>query len=261
MTTMTGRLSQWYYAHEFAELVGVTVRTLHHYDHRGLLTPSARSEGGYRLYSERDLPRLQQILTLKFVGFSLKEIRSLLDGSALDLAATLRIQRGVIAEKRRQMDMALAAITRAEAAIGSGAPFDWQTLRDITEAITMDHDGGRADWVKKYYTEEQLAALARRWTPEMQAQVSQDWAYLGRDIEASRESNPAGPQAQTLADRYAVLIAGFTGSDPSIAQNLSNLYADREHWPAGAPMALPFSDEGAAFILKALAIRTERGQQ
>lgn len=252
---------QRYYAHEFAARVGVTVRTLHHYDHLGLLTPDARSEGGYRLYSERDLPRLQQILTLKFVGFSLKEIRSLLDSSTLDLAATLRMQRGVIAEKRRQMDMALAAITRAEGAIGSGAPFDWQTLREITEAITMEHDGDRGDWVKKYYTEEQLAALAGRWTPEMQAQVTQDWADLGRDIEASRNEDPTSPQAQALADRYAALIAGFTGGDPGIAQNLSNLYADRANWPTDARMPLPYSDEAGTFIHKALAIRAERGQQ
>jgi len=93
----------------------------------------------------------------------------------------------------------------------------------------------------------------------MQAQVTQDWADLGRDIEASRDSDPAGPQAQALADRYAVLIAGFTGGDPGIAQNLSNLYADRENWPADARIPLPFSDEGAAFIHQALAIRTERG--
>ena len=63
-----------YQAHEFAELAGVTIRTLHHYDRLGLLKPSRRTEAGYRLYSESDLVRLEQIIVLKFLGLPLKRI-------------------------------------------------------------------------------------------------------------------------------------------------------------------------------------------
>ena len=246
-----------YYAHEFAERVGVTVRTLHHYDHLGLLAPGARSEGGYRLYGERELLRLQQILTLKFVGFSLRQIRELLDGGALDLAATLRMQAAVLAGKRRQVDQAIAAVSRAEQAITEGASFDWQTFRAITEAITMEDSG---EWVKRYYTEEQLQQLAQRWSLEMQAEVTQKWADLNRDIEASRGIDPASAVAQAIAERYAALIEGFTGGDAAIAQSLSDLYADRANWPEGAQAQTPYSEDGAAFIQNAMAIRAERRQ-
>ena len=64
-------MSRLYHVHEFAELAGVTVKALHHYDRFGLLTPS-RTEAGYRLYAEADLERLEQIIALKFLGFSLK---------------------------------------------------------------------------------------------------------------------------------------------------------------------------------------------
>ncbi|MDT5294824.1 MAG: MerR family transcriptional regulator, thiopeptide resistance regulator, partial [Acidobacteriota bacterium] len=63
-----------YRASEFAALTGVTVRTLHHYDRTGLLKPTGRTPVGYRLYGERDFARLQQILTLKFIGLPLDEI-------------------------------------------------------------------------------------------------------------------------------------------------------------------------------------------
>ena len=82
-----------YRVSDFAEKAGVTVRTLHHYDRLGLLKPSGRTEAGYRLYGERDFGRLQQIVTLKFIGLPLRQIKDLLDGSDLDLAATLRLQR------------------------------------------------------------------------------------------------------------------------------------------------------------------------
>jgi hypothetical protein len=61
-----------YQAQQFATRAGVTVRTLHHYDRLGLLKPSAYTGSGYRLYRESDLARLQQIVTLKFIGFSLQ---------------------------------------------------------------------------------------------------------------------------------------------------------------------------------------------
>src|SRR5262245_28369865 len=93
-----------YRVSEFAERSGVTVRTLHHYDRLGLLRPSGRTEAGHRLYDGRDFVRLQQIVTLKFIGIPLKQIKELLDGGDLDLAATLRLQRRLLEEKRLQVE-------------------------------------------------------------------------------------------------------------------------------------------------------------
>src|SRR6266849_6560571 len=99
---------------EFAEKAGVTVRTLHHYDRLGLLKPSGRTDSGYRLYNERDLARLQQIATLKFIGFPLKQIKELLDRTDLDMASTLRFQREALVDRQRQLEMAIQAVDQAE---------------------------------------------------------------------------------------------------------------------------------------------------
>src|SRR4051794_5151756 len=64
---------------ELAKRTGLTVRTLHHYDEIGLLKPSLHSEGGYRLYTAKDIARLQQVLSLRHLGFSLEEVRGCLD--------------------------------------------------------------------------------------------------------------------------------------------------------------------------------------
>jgi DNA-binding transcriptional MerR regulator len=168
-----------YQASEFARLTGVTVRTLHHYDRLGLLKPSGRTAAGYRLYGERDFARLQQIVTLKFMGLPLKQIKALLDRSALDLQTTLRLQREILGERRRQIESAIEAIERAERQMASGRAPDWEALAKIIEVIEMQNNW---DWVKKYYTEEQLAELAARGTPELLERGQRDWAALLKEV-------------------------------------------------------------------------------
>src|SRR5262249_42242460 len=94
-------------AKKFAALTGVTVRTLHHYDRLGLLKPSRFSRAGYRLYRESDFARLEQIVALKFIGFSLKEIKDLLSKDSADFSLTLKRQREALEEKRRRLDLAI----------------------------------------------------------------------------------------------------------------------------------------------------------
>jgi DNA-binding transcriptional MerR regulator len=248
------REERLFQASEFAEAAGVTVRTLHHYDRLGLLKPGRRTAAGYRLYGEQELARLQQIATLKFIGLPLKEIKAVLARGALDLRATLRLQREALEERRRQIESALAAIERAEGQAARGAGADWESFRKIIEVITMEQN---TEWMKKYYTEEQLADLARRGTPEVLEKAQRDWADLIREVEEARASglDPASPRAQELAARWQDLIEQFTGGDPGIYENLRRLYADQANWPA--TFKKPYSDESADFIARARAARKQ----
>jgi DNA-binding transcriptional MerR regulator len=239
-----------YRVSEFAALTGVTVRALHHYDRLGLVRPTGRSAAGYRLYGARDFARLQQVVTLKFIGLSLKEIKALLAGPELDLAATLRLQREVLESRRRQLDLALRAVAEAEAlAARDGGP-DWEAFKKIVGVVTMQQD---YEWVKKYYTEEQLADLARRGTPEVLEPGQRDWQALIGEVEqaVAEGADPAGERAQALAARWSALIEEFTGGDPGIRENLARLYADQANWPD--TFRKPYSDEVGAFIQRAQA--------
>src|SRR5512142_841742 len=92
-----------------AELAGVTVRTLHHYDETGLVQPSARTAAGYRAYSAGDLERLRQVLAYRRLGFGLREIADLVDDPATDAAGHLRRLRGLLLEQRDRADAMAAA--------------------------------------------------------------------------------------------------------------------------------------------------------
>ncbi len=210
-------------------MAGVTVRTLHHYDRLGLLRPR-RNESGYRVYGDRDLERLEQIVALKFLGLPLGEIRRLLDGDAGSLPDALRMQREVLEERRRLLDRAIGAIAEAER---NPQP---ALLRTIIEVIGMQEN---TDWKTKYYSPEARAKIAERgrdWTSEKQQQATCAWLELIRDVEAALTDgeDPTGKRAQALAARWRKLVEGFTGGDAEISAGLRRLYADQANWPAEA---------------------------
>jgi len=215
-------------AQQFAELAGVTVRTLHHYDRLGLLK-ARRTEAGYRLYRESDLERLEQIVALKFVGLPLKRIKTLLDRDNLELAAALPRQRLVLEAKRKLIDRAIRAIQDAERTLATGQRPDAALLKKIIEVIEMQDN---PKWSEQYYSEEALAKLKQReWTPEMQAETTKKWNDLFRDVEASLNEDPAGEKAQALAARWGALIINFTGGDPEVTKGLNNVWKN----PSGLP--------------------------
>jgi MerR family transcriptional regulator, thiopeptide resistance regulator len=98
---------------QVAEQYGVTVRTLHHYDQIGLLVPSERTSGGYRLYSEQDVERLQHVVVYRRLGFALEEIALLLDDPSADVGEHLRRQREAVMSRLDEMRELVTAIDRA----------------------------------------------------------------------------------------------------------------------------------------------------
>jgi len=256
MKVMAKRSERFYKPAEFAKLAGVTVRTLHHYDRVGLLKPSSRTAKGYRLYGERDFARLQQIVTLKFIGFSLKQIRSILNRGSFDLARELKTQREIIVEQRRRLELAVKAIERVERLLASSDEPDWEVFAEIIEVINMQQD---MKWTDKYYSEEAKQKIVERAAAvprEAIEQAQRDWPVLIKEVEAALGEDPASDKVQALADRWAKLVQGFTGGDPEIQKGLNKMYSDRQNWPASFPK--PYSDEVQAFMTKALAIRRER---
>jgi DNA-binding transcriptional MerR regulator len=93
-----------------AEIAGVTVRTLHHYDEIGLLAPSDRSSAGYRRYDEADLERLQQILLYRELGFTLEEITAILDDPEVEARAHLRRQHGLLKDRIARLQEMVTAV-------------------------------------------------------------------------------------------------------------------------------------------------------
>ena len=155
-------MSGTYRIGEFAELAGVTVRALHHYDRIGLLKPQ-RGNSGNRLYRLQDLERLEQIAALKFLGIPLQEIKFLLKHGPLTLVDSLHVQREALTEKRTLINRAILAIEAAEKVIRAGKITDASILRKIIEVIDMQP---QENSMQKYYSEQawiERAQLRDQW--------------------------------------------------------------------------------------------------
>jgi DNA-binding transcriptional MerR regulator len=183
-----------------AELAGVTVRTLHHYDEIGLLSPGERSPSGYRRYGEADLERLQQILYYRELGFPLEEIAAILDDPHADAAAHLRRQHRLLRERIRRLEAMVAAVEHAMEAQQMGIPLTPQERFEVFG--DFDPDQYAEETEQRWGDTEAYRESQRR----VQRYTRQDWLALKAEGE------------QTTAALAAALRAGTPATDPAVLQ-------------------------------------------
>lgn len=127
---------------EVAKKMGVTVRTLQYYDKERLLSPSAESEGGRRLYTDKDLITLHQIISLKSLGFSLDDIKERLISleTPADVANALTEQADDIRKKIEQLQASLSAIEQLKAEVLQMQTVNFKKYADIIVNLQMKND-------------------------------------------------------------------------------------------------------------------------
>jgi MerR family transcriptional regulator, thiopeptide resistance regulator len=209
---------------ELAQRTGLTIRTLHHYDEIGLLTPSQHTESGHRLYSAADIARLQQIVSLRQLGFSLEEIKDCLDRPEFSPLAVVRMH---TARLRQTIELERALCERLEGLarfFESAGEVSAERFLDTIEAMTM---------IEQYYTPEQLEQLRKRAEApggkELAEQGQRDWANLFAQLTAlmNAGTDPADPKVQALVKRQHELVRAFTGGDPGIAASLKKMWTEQ----------------------------------
>ena len=226
-------MSPTYRIGEFAELAGVTVRALHHYDRIGLLKPQ-RGKSGNRLYRLEDLQRLEQIAALKFLGIPLQEIKLLLKHGPLTLIDSLHVQREALTEKRKLIDRAIVAIEAAEKVIQSGQTTDASILRKIIEVIDMQP---QENFMRKYYTEQawtERAQLREHWE-HAPAETRERWRQASQqlfiEVEAAVDLDAASEAAQALTKRWLQLAETAHGGNDAIRAGNLKAWNDWLSWP------------------------------
>ncbi len=137
----------FYRTGEFARKASVSERTLRYYDRLGLLSPTTYSEAGYRLYSDADFPRLQQILALKYLGFSLQEIQRCLNSGPRRFKDALAVQKAMLLERKKHLEAVLQAIEQTEAWLEEPVQ-DWKPIIKIFEVMQMDD---KQEWINQYF--------------------------------------------------------------------------------------------------------------
>ena len=126
---------------EFARKAGVSVRTIRYYDKQGILKPSHMSESGYRLYTDEDFARLQRILSLKYLGFSLEEIQeiSMNDTDQDFIRRSLELQLQLVRKKRESLLVVEESLKEASRMIGRTKEVDWKTILHLIHLIAVSY--------------------------------------------------------------------------------------------------------------------------
>ncbi|WP_246009355.1 MerR family transcriptional regulator [Brevibacillus fluminis] len=253
-----------YTTSQFAEMAKVSSRTLRYYDKVGLLSPSDYSESGYRLYTDEDFPRLQHILVLKFLGFSLAEIKAFLHNGPTQLADRLSQQKKLMLAKRAQLDTVIRAMDKAEHLLQNAEPHDFEAIVTIMEVIQMEM---KSDWINNYLTPEQRQTMRglveEAYSPEawqrLRAQGTQDSAksfheeyeFFRTELRrlVAEGANPADPEAQKLATFLTELNERRSQGDPEILAGMKKSWEGFNRLPdEQKPAIYKLSDEERAFI-------------
>lgn len=257
---MNTRSPNSYRIKEFADMTKVTVRALHHYDRIGLLKPSARTESGYRIYSEQDLVRLQQIITLKFMGFPLERIKAILARPTFALRKALGIQIEAVDTEIGRLRKAAKALRAMAETLDKGGLVEWKKVINLMEVIKMS-DEAKKEWTKKFFSEadmKEFAEIGNKYTPEAMQDYQNKWAALIAEVEKNLNADPAGPLAQSLAESWTALLNEGYGGHEELLQKIGRANQEAmktgQHpmTPSGKP---PFDQRVWEFIQKANAAR------
>jgi DNA-binding transcriptional MerR regulator len=212
-----------YLIREFAKLTKVTVRTLHYYDQIGLLKPSFERPNGYRVYTDADLLKLQQIVTLKFMGFSLDGIRRLLDSKGYEAVKSLKVQAEAVKDEIARLREASRAIEQVLVRLEKDGRIHRQKLIKIMEVIQMGEDVKKG-WHEKFFSEADLKEFGKNYSPEAMIAYQNRWTALIEEVKKNIGLDPASEKAQDLGRRWTALLDEAYGGHPELKTKIAQAY-------------------------------------
>jgi DNA-binding transcriptional MerR regulator len=245
-----------------AELAGVTVRTLHHYDEIGLVAPSGRSAGGYRVYGPADVERLREVLTYRRLGFGLREIAELVSDPGADPVSHLRRQRALLVGQQERAGALIAAIDKELEARAMGMQL---TPEEQLEVFGTDKAGG--EWAEEAEQRWGSTDAYQQSQQRAAAYSKQDWQRIKAEGEANlrafaqalRAGLPAsGPEAMEAAERHRRHISQyFYDCGYPMHRGLADMYLADERFTANYEDVAPGL---AQYVHDAIGANADRGE-
>lgn len=219
---------------EVAKKMGITVRTLQYYDKEGLLSPSAESEGGRRLYKDKDLVMLHQIISLKSLGFSLDDIKYHLISleTPTDVATALTEQADSIREKIEGLTASLTAIEQLKEEVLQMQEVNFKKYADIIVNLQINND---SYYLIKRFDDEALDHIRNRFDKESGLDFVDRFNRLSDEFVQLQKENvsPESEKCQQVVKEYWGLIMEFTNGDMSMLPKLmevGNIHTATNAW-------------------------------
>ncbi|MCB9492730.1 MAG: MerR family transcriptional regulator [Epsilonproteobacteria bacterium] len=208
-------MAKWY-VKDLSQLTGVSVQTLHHYDRIGLLKPSVRRPNGYRLYSEDDLLRLEQIIALKFFGFELSQIKEFLAGNAGTLEH-FTVQAKLLEQKANKLLEASTVLNSVIADVSDDKSIPWENIITLIKGYRMIQELEHS-WVKEIFTPDELkqyatfeSEMVSNASPQQMAAFQKNWSNLVSEINKNLDTDPSSATGIAIGKKCMDLINSVYG--------------------------------------------------
>ncbi len=241
---------------EVADLVGISVRTLHHYDEIGLLSPDAITESGYRLYSNNNLETLQQILFFKELDFPLKKIKEIIKSPTFNREEALFMHRKLLLEKRNRLDVMIRTIdktisyTKGEIQMSNQEKFEgFDFSQNPYEQEARERWGDEAI--------DQSKAKVGKMSKDEQAAMGEKMNEIYRNLAALRHESPASPESQAAIKKWYDILNKMGNYSLEAFKGLGQMYVDDERFTKNIDQ---FGEGLAAFMRDAMAVYADTNQ-
>ena len=241
---------------EVADLVGISVRTLHHYDEIGLLVPDQTTESGYRMYSDGNLELLQQILFFRELGFPLKKIKEIVSSSGFNREEALTLHRKMLLEKRGRLDKMIATIERTiqytkgeiqmtneekfEGFDFSSNPYE-QEARERWGDQAVDQSNAKVGQMSKHEQSEMAAGMNAIYTK----------------LAALRNGSPASDEAQAAIKEWYDFLNKIGSYSAEAFKGLGQMYVDDARFTNNIDK---FGEGLAVFLRDAMAVYADNSK-
>lgn len=207
---------------QFGNRAGITIRTLRFYEELGLLVPSQQNSSGHRLYGLEELAQLQQIQSLKFLGYSLQEIKNIKKANTdtfTQLENSLPWQHKLLTEKRNEINRAIEAVERVQFILKEGKPITWTVLSSLL--FQIEHEQDFKEWAKEYLSDdmaEQFFSLPE----EQQQQMDMEMLDLLVTVKKLMKegASPQSPEAFDVLIKLTEMATKHVDNKEELAEEL-----------------------------------------
>lgn len=235
---------------EVAELAGISIRTLRHYDEIGLLKPAEVSPSGYRHYSEENLKTLQQILFFKELGFPLQKIKEIMESPSFDRLGALELQRHLLIEKKNRLGNMIALIEKTIQSEKEGMEM---SSEEKFVGFRFDSNPYAREAREKWGDQAVDAAEAKMATlgGDEKLALADEMNEIYRELAAIRHTDPRAQEAQTAIRKwFDFLNRHFGDYTPEAFKGLGQMYIEDSRFTKNIDQ---FGTGLAAFMAAAMA--------
>lgn len=180
---------------------GVTVRTLDYYDEIGLIKPSSKTEGGHRLYNENDVMRLERVLALKYMGFSLEQIKDIMENSASTWQESIQQQLEMVKREQERLQTLEKALLGVSYSIEIEGEINWQIIFSIIQMYQQDPEEALKLY-EDYLNNNEMKKIMDANVKNMSEEDIKKWMKVISDIKNNLDMDPASEKAQQLVENW-----------------------------------------------------------